>query len=268
MASLYFQHQAGAIFYAVLERTADSEAYEYFGNKLENNSLTPASFVKSLLSGTNKYTGKTDSQILTQVYTNINKTAAADESYIQSLPNSGNDISTLVAKLITDVLYYDGFDSATLATQQTFNTQIDTALYTAASPEAQDRAADVQAFLYALGGTQGASAINYWGTQLANGSKTSAQVAQAFVNSKAPVSLYNDSQFVSLLYHNAYLRDPSAAETSYFVDKLATGTTTRTDVLLDIINTLRSTVSAIDTAAQAQFIKATHVYKTGVISSL
>ncbi len=268
MASLYFQHQASAIFYAVLGRNTDSQAYEYFGNKLESNSLSPASFVNNLIAGTNTYTGKTDSQILAQVYTNINKTTAADESYIQSLLNSGNDINTLVAKLITDVLYYDGFDSGTLATQQTFNAQIDTALYTAASPEAQDRAADVQAFLYALGSTRGASAINYWGTQLANGSKTSAQVAQAFVNSKAPVSLYNDSQFISLLYQNAYLREPSAAETSYFLDKLATGTTTRTDVLLVVINTLRGTVSTIDTAAQAQFIKATHVYKTGVISSL
>ncbi|MBH3283831.1 DUF4214 domain-containing protein [Serratia marcescens] len=270
MASLYFQQQATALAYAVLGRNLDESSYEYFGKKLENNTRTPESFVKSLFSGSEgveKYTGKTDTQILNQVYSNIYKTTA-DASYIQSLLNSGDSISSLVTKMVTDVLYYNGFDSATLAAQQTFETQLDSALYTAASSTAQAGASDVQAFFYVLGSTQVASSINYYGALIASGSKTLAQVAQSFVNSKAPASLYSDSQFVSLLYHNAYLRDPSSIETSYYVNKLTAGTATRTDVLLEVINTLRSTVTTTDTAAQTQFIKATHVYKSGELPAL
>ncbi len=268
MASLYFQQQASAIYYAVLGGNADSRAYEYYGTHLENGAITPTSFVNHLISGAKKYIGKTDSQILTQVYTNINKATVVDESYIQSLLSSGENINTLVTKLITDVLYYDGFDRAKLATQQTFKAQTDTALFAAASPQAQGGAADVQAFHYLLGTPQNAEAINYYGALIASGKQTSAQVAQNFVNWKAPVSLYNDSQFVSLLYKNGYLRDPSAVESRDYVKSLAAGDMTRVDVLLEVINTLRGTVTAPDQAAQTQFIKATHVYKAGELPEL
>lgn len=268
MASLYFQQQASAIYYAVLGGNADSRAYEYYGTNLQNGAITPTSFVNHLISGNKNYIGKTDSQILTQVYTNINKATVVDESYIQSLLSSGENINTLVTKLITDVLYYDGFDSAKLATQQTFKMQTDTALFAAASPQAQGGAADVQAFQYLLGTPQNAEAINYYGALIASGKQTSAQVAQNFVNWKAPVSLYNDSQFVSLLYKNGYLRDPSAVESRDYVKSLAAGEMTRVDVLLEVINTLRGTVTTPDQAAQTQFIKATHVYKAGELPEL
>ncbi|CAI2135947.1 beta strand repeat-containing protein [Serratia quinivorans] len=270
MASLYYQQQATALAYAVLGRNLDETSYESFGKQLESGSRTTVSFVNALFSGTEgagKFAGKTDTQILNQVYSNIYKTTA-DASYIQSLLSSGSSVNSLVTKMVTDVLYYNGFDSATLSAQQKFDTQIDTALYTAASSAAKSGAADVQAFFYALGSTQVASSINFWGTQIANGSKTTTQVAQSFVNSKAPTSLYSDSQFVSLLYHNAYLRDPSSVETSYYTNKLTAGTATRADVLLEVINTLRGTVIAGDTTAQTQFIKATHVYNAGELPAL
>jgi hypothetical protein len=268
MANLYFQQQASAFFYAVLGRNADSRAYEYYGSNLQNGVITPVAFVNHLLSGAKQYVGKTDSQILTQIYTSITKTTSNNDDYIQSLLNSNDNINSMVAKLITDVLYYDGFDSAKLANQQTFKAQIDTVLFAGTSSQAQSGAADVQAFHYLLGTPQNGEAINYYGALIASGKQTSAQVAKSFVDWKAPVALYNDSQFVSLLYNNGYLRDPSAVEARNYVDSLAAGDMTRVDVLQDVINTLRGAVTTTDLAAQTQFIKATHVYKAGELPEL
>ncbi|HGL5836614.1 TPA: DUF4214 domain-containing protein [Serratia marcescens] len=268
MASLYFQQQSSAIFYAVLGRNANANSYDYFGNQLENGTYTPELLVTILLSGTEglgKYAGKTDTQILTQIYSNIYK-ATPDSDYIKSLLDTGDSVNTLAANMVTDLLYYDGFDSATLAAQNTFETQIDTALFYATSPAAKAGSAEVQAFHYLLGTTQSAESLNYWGTLIANGSKTPAEVAQSFANSSAPAKLYTDSQFVSLIYQNAYLRAPTAAETSYYVNKLATGTATRGDVMVEVINTL--TNSATETAAKTQFINATHVYNIGELPAL
>lgn len=270
MASLIYQQEAVALAYAVLGRNLDETSYEYFGKQLENGSRTADSFVTALFSGSEgagKYAGKTDTAILNQVYSNIYKTTA-DASYIQSLLSSGASVNSIVAKMVTDVLYYSGFDSATLTAQQTFETQIDTALYSAASSTAKANAADVEALFYVVGATQVAASINTYGTQLANGTKTLVQLATSFVNAKAPASLYNDQQFVSLLYNNAYLRAPSAVETSYYVNKLAAGTSTRADVVLEIISTLRGVVTATDAAAQTQFINATHVYNAGELPAL
>ncbi|HAT4518954.1 TPA: DUF4214 domain-containing protein [Serratia marcescens] len=268
MANLYFQQQASAFYYAVLGGNADSKAYEYYGSKLQSGVITPAAFVNQLLAGAKQYAGKTDGQILTQIYTNITKTAPDNDSYIQTLLNSNDNINNMVTKLVTDVLYYDGFDSAKLANQQTFKAQIDTALFAAASSQAQSGAADVQAFHYLLGTPQNGEAINYYGTLIASGKHTSAQVAKNFVDWKAPVALYNDSQFVSLLYNNGFLRDPSAVEARNYVDSLASGDMTRVDVLQDVINTLRGAVTNTDLAAKTQFIKATHVYKAGELPEL
>ncbi|HAT4517800.1 TPA: DUF4214 domain-containing protein [Serratia marcescens] len=265
MASLHFQQQSSAIFYAILGRNANANSYEYFGKQLENGTHSSESLASTLLygaEGLSKYTGKTDAQILAQVYNNIYQTVP-DNDYIQSLLSTGESINTLVANMVTDLLYYDGFDSANLTAQNTFETRIDTALFYATSAPAQSGSADVQAFSYLVGTTQVADNINYWGTLIANGSKTPAQVAQSFANSKAPTSLYTDSQFVSLLYQNAYLRAPSVIESSYYVNKLASGTATRGDVMVEVIETLRGTVLTTDTAAQTLFIKATHVYSAG-----
>jgi hypothetical protein len=268
MANLYFQQQASAFFYAVLGRNADSRAYEYYGSNLQNGVTTPVAFVNNLLSGAKQYAGKADSQILTQIYTNITKTTSDNDGYLQSLLNSNDNINSMVTKLITDVLYYDGFDSAKLANQQTFKAQIDTALFAGTSSQAQSGAADVQAFHYLLGTPQNGEAINYYGALIASGKQTSDQVAKKFVDWKAPVTLYNDSQFVSLLYNKGFLRDPSAIEARNYVDSLAAGDMTRVDVLQDVINTLRGTVITTDLAGQTQFIKATHVYKAGELPEL
>ncbi|SOD79444.1 protein of unknown function [Serratia sp. JKS296] len=271
MAILKFEQQAVALHIAVLGKKPSFEKIGKAAGDLERETISPDSFVGKLFStreGMVLFSNKTNEQILNQVYTNIYK-KPADPNYIKSLVNSNDSIDALVVKITSDVLYYKGFDNEVLNSQQQFVTEINAANYPAASQVAQPAAADVQAFYYVLGLVQDAPGINYYSALIASGNKTKDQVAQSFVNSKASKEMYSDSQFVTLVYSNAYLREPSKVELNNYVEKLSSNTISRGDVLLDVIKVLRNnTVAATDEKAQAQFIKATHVYHEGELPAI
>lgn len=268
MASLASQQTAAALYYAVIGKNASADAYDFFGKQLETGSKTIASLTASLLSsaeGTARFSGKTLEQTITQVYTSVHGSAPSP-SELADLVATGS-ASAALAKLVDDLLHYEGFDTAILAQQSAFENVVDTALYPVTQTSASAGSANVQALYYSLGQVQVQSGINYWGTVLANGTKTFAEVANIFANSSPTLTGLSNSDFVSLVFQSTYGRAASSAELNQYLSEL-TGGSTRGQVLTEVITGIRGSVASGDTAAQTNFNAATKVYLPGELPAL
>ncbi|MDW5506099.1 hypothetical protein R6Y99_14685 [Pseudomonas lundensis] len=164
------------------------------------------------------------------------------------------------------MLNYNGFDSSLLAVQNTFETKVEKVLFPVASASATPGAADVQGVYHVVGLTQTQDGINYWGTLLAQGTKTLAVIAQSFVNS-SPLKTLSDSAFINAIFQNSYERAPTPGESSSYL-ALLSGGSTRGDVIAQVISALKGTVGVGDTTAQQHFQAATHVYQPGELPAL
>ncbi|HDU7916623.1 beta strand repeat-containing protein [Serratia marcescens] len=268
MASLASQQMAAALYYAVIGKNASADAYDFFGKQLEIGNKTIATLTSSLLSSaeaTARFAGKTLEQTITQVYTSVYGTAP-DSSTLASLVGTGSAASAL-STLVSNLINYQGFDTTVLSQQNTFVNQIDTALYPVTTSTATAGSANVQALYYVLGQDQVQSGINFWGTVLANGTKTFAQVADTFANSSPTLTGLSNSDFINLVFQNAYARAASSAELNQYLSEL-TGGATRGQILTEVITGIRGTVAPSDATAQTNFNAATHVYQPGELPNL
>jgi len=268
MASLASQQQAAAIYYAVFGRNASADAYDFFGRQLETASRTPTELTQALLNssdGKSKYAGQSDSQIISQIYNKIFGTNPTD-SQVNTLLANGS-VADAAAKLVTDLLSYNGTDTGVQTQQSNFTATVNTALFPVAQTSATAGASDIQALYYSLGQTQVQSGITYWGTQLASGKQTFAQVAQGFATSSPALKALSNADFVKFVFANLYERDGTAAELATYTANLNSGAT-RGDVLTSIISSIRGPVSTSDATAQSHFNGATKVYAPGELPAL
>ncbi|MFI8418284.1 beta strand repeat-containing protein [Serratia sp. NPDC078593] len=268
MASLAAQQKAAALYFAVIGKNATADAYDFFGQQLEGGSKTLITLTESLLASSEasaRFSGKTLEQIITQVYTSVYGSAPA-ATPLSELISEGTT-SAALAKLVDDLLNYNGFDEGTLATQASFEATIDTILFPVTQTSATAGSADVQALYYSLGKSQAQSGINYWGTVLANGSKTFSEVANAFATSTTALKALSNDDFVNFVFQNTYSRAATTTEVDQYVNAL-TGGSSRGDVLVDIITAIRGSVATGDTAAQTNFNAATKVYQPGELPDL
>ena len=267
MASLYYQQEAAALYYAVLGKNASSSTYDYFGKALETGSSTPTNLVKSFLAGNDglaRFANKTPAEILTRVYTNIHGSAPSEDE-LTSLLNSGSTADA-IAKMVDSVLHYSGFDPVELAAHSSFETTVGASLYPAASAAASAGTSTALAIYYVIGSTATTSGINYWGDKLANGADI-AKVAQVFVNDRTYLTSLNNADFVARLYEKTFHREPSAIESSVFLAKLDEGAT-RGSIIVDVINQIKGRVPVTDEAAQNNFSQAIHMYSPGQLPEL
>lgn len=267
MASLASQQAAAALYYAVLGKNASQSTYDYFGEKLETGQATSEQLVATFLAGSDgqtRYATKTQSDILTQIFTNVHGTAPT-ASELTDLLNAG-PTTTSVAQLVSTVLNYSGFDATTLAAQAQFQSIINTVLYPVTATTAVAGASTVEAIYYAIGVDAAQSGINYWGAKIAGGANT-ADVAQVFVNERSYLTSLNNTDFVARLFESTFLRAPTAGESSTYVS-LLDGGATRGTVVVDIINLIKGTVASGDLAAQQNFTQATQVYSPGQLPGL
>lgn len=268
MASLTYQQEAAALYYAVLGKNASADAYDYFGKQLEGGSKTIVTLTDSFLAsaeGTARFSGKTLEQAITQVYTSVHG-SAPDAATLSSLAATGS-VSSAIAKIVDDLLHYEGFDATTLAQQNTFENVIDTALYPVTQTSATAGAANVQALYYSLGIVQSQTGINYWGTLLANGSKSFVDVANAFAKSSAAITSLSNADFVNFVFQNTYGRAASTTEANLYANELTSGSS-RGQILTEVITGIRGTVAPGDSTAQTNFTAATKVYQPGELPAL
>ena len=268
MASLTYQQEAAALYYAVIGKNASADAYDFFGKQLETGSKTIVTLTDSFLAsaeGTARFSGKTLDQAITQVYTSVHG-SAPDAATLSSLVATGS-VSSAIAKVVDDLLHYNGFDATTLAQQNTFENVIDTALYPVTQTSATAGAANVQALYYSLGIVQSQTGINYWGTLLANGSKSFVDVANAFAGSSAAITSLSNADFVNFVFQNTYGRAASTTEANLYANEL-TGGSSRGQILTEVITGIRGTVAPGDSTAQTNFTAATKVYQPGELPAL
>jgi len=263
MSSLAYQQSAAAIFYAVLGRSPDATAYDFFGQKLENGSYkSTGDFVKALLNGQEGkivYGGLSADDSLIKIYTNIYGSAPSANTLSQL--KAAGTLEQVAGNLVTNLLAYNGNDAAVLSSQGQFTNKVSTLLFPATTPAAVAGASDAQAIFHVLGALKSPDAVNYWGGVIAQKNQTLNKVADTLVNANKLNSLSNND-FISQIFQGAFERAPTASERSAYLSKIANGES-RGDLVVDLINTLRGTVSSSDQVAQQHFNNATHVFGQG-----
>ncbi|MDW5501035.1 DUF4214 domain-containing protein [Serratia proteamaculans] len=265
MATLVTQQKAAALFLAISGKSIDAAGLEYYSQKIETSALTLEQVAQKFIAATASLNGKTAAEIITTIYTAVNGSAPSG-SVLSDLLAGNPTTASVAAKVVSDVLNYNGFDSSLLAVQNTFETKVEKVLFPVASASATPGAADVQGVYHVVGLTQTQDGINYWGTLLAQGTKTLAVIAQSFVNS-SPLKTLSDSAFINAIFQNSYERAPTPGESSSYL-ALLSGGSTRGDVIAQVISALKGTVGVGDTTAQQHFQAATHVYQPGELPAL
>lgn len=272
MASLAYQQKAAALLYAVLGTKATTSSYDSIGRQLESSVVitTPDSYVQTLLSssqGQLLYSGKTTSEIVQSVYTNVYGQAPSPSVLTELL--GGGTVSQILSKIVTGVLDYSGFDATSLAAQDTFTNTIDTILYPSANAAASSGsgAADIQALYYVLGAGITPDIINTWGGAISAGTKTLLDAATDAIKGRAYLSGGSNTDFVTRLFTQGFERAPSQNELNTYLSELASGTS-RAQVSLEMIAALRGVVSPSDALAQTHFNGASKVYAPGELAAL
>ncbi|ENW5165470.1 beta strand repeat-containing protein [Serratia marcescens] len=268
MASLAYQKEAAAILYAVLGKSASHATFDSIGAQLQRGELSASAYVTTLLTsadGVALFNGLSDLNALQIVYTKIFGSAAPTSTLQDYL--TGSTLAEAMAKVVNQVLDYSGFDSTLSAAQTSLDQQVNAVLFPSVSAAALGQgASDVQAIYYVTGAAQSALGINNYGAAINAGTKTFVQVAQEIIFSANLTSLSN-TDYVIRLFKWGYERSPSATELSNYVTEL-TGGTSRAEVLIQVIDSLRGTVASGDTTAQQHFNSATISYQPGQLPSL
>ena len=269
MASLASQQSAAAIYYAVLGKSPSVSDVNYFGGRIESNTLTGDQFVSLLLAspeGVARYTGKTDTVIIQTVYQLIHGDLPTD-SELNGLLGAGS-LSKALANTATELLSYNGFDSTVLAEQSAFENTVDKILYPSTNAAAAGQgASDVLAVFRVLGSVAGADGVNYWGAVLNKGTQSFEQVAQLFINSRSYITSLNDTDFVTRLFKFGLERSPTASELSQYVNELSGGAS-RGNVLVEVVNAIRANTSPTDVTGKQHFTDATTSYAQGQLPTL
>lgn len=270
MASLALQQKSAALLYSVLGQKATPSAFDQVAASFERGEITFGDYVQSLLSssaGNSLYFGQTDSQILTAIYTNVHGVSPSGAILTGYLGN-GLSLSDNLASIVDNILDYNGFDTTTLNQQNTFSNTIDTILYPSTGTASSGAgASDVIAINYLLSLKATTANITSFGEALNGGTKTLLQVVNKFYQDRPSLVKATDSVFVANIFKAGFLRDPSAAELNSYLTELSSGTT-RAQVILDIIESIRGTVASTDQAAHDTFLNRTAVYAPGDLPSL
>ncbi|MBN5246639.1 DUF4214 domain-containing protein [Serratia ureilytica] len=270
MAGLAYQQEAAALLYAVLGTKSTISAYDSIGGQLERAVVTSDGYVQTLLSsaqGQALYAGKTTSEIVQSVYTNVYGQAPSGAVLTELL--GGGTVGQILSKIVNGVLDYSGFDSTQLAAQDSFTNTIDTILYPSASAAASSGsgAADIQALYYVLGAGITPDIVNTWGSAISAGTKTLLDAATDAIKGRAYLSGVSNTDFVTRLFVQGYERAPTQSELNTYLSEL-TGGTSRAQVALEVIASLRGTVSPSDALAQTHFNGASKVYAPGELAAL
>ncbi|HAV5984688.1 DUF4214 domain-containing protein [Serratia bockelmannii] len=270
MASLELHQKSVALLYAVLGQKSTPAAFDLVAASIERGDISFSDYVQSLVSssaGVALYGGKTDSQILSTVYSNIHGEAPSS-ALLDGYLGNGLSLSQNLASIINGLLDYNGFDSTELSDQTNFINTVNTILYpSTGTASSGPGASDVLALTYVLSLKATIPNITTLGEAINNGTKTLLQVAAKFYNDRPTLVKSTDSVFVSSVFKAGFLRDPTTAELNAYLTELSGGTS-RPQVIIDIVNALRGAVASSDAAAKDVFDARTKAYAPGELPEL
>lgn len=129
---LLTQQQVAAIQYAVLGNNSftNDTAFDTVAYNFRLGVITQEQYIGNLLAssaGQALYSGKSDLEILKSIYTTLYGVSPGD-SVLQTALDEGN-LSSAIYNSITGLLYYNGFDSATLSSQQGLDATLNGMMY-------------------------------------------------------------------------------------------------------------------------------------------
>ncbi|MCC4104354.1 hypothetical protein [Serratia ureilytica] len=268
MSFLKLQQDVAILFYATLGKKADDNALTYFAKQLEkgtyNQSELADLFIRSA-DGQHRYDNLSTADKVKSLYHNASGISPGTDTvaqWVKQLDN-GKSLGQLTQELITQLSDYSGPDKTTLAQQQHIENTITTTLYPAfvLAAEHAPAAADIQGIYYVLGSMIDATAVNYWGSVLAGGHQTAAQIATYFTTVKTYITSLSHEDFVKRIFFKAFGNQASADEVQKYVAGLNVGSETRGEVIMRVITDIRADTQ--HETAKSHFLAATHVYAPG-----
>lgn len=266
MASLVAQESIVALYYATLGQKATHTFFDAQAGDLENGSLTTSQFVESLLTstaGTALYSGKSDSDIITAIYTNVYGNAPSS-SVLNGFLTNGNTLSQNVALLTTELYNYEGFDATVLAQQNSFQQILNVALYSGDGTAAGLGGTTVRGIAYIMGAGVTADQISTYGTGINGGTSTELDVATALLQTKQSLVTASATTFINTIFKTGFLRAPTTAELNTYLNELNTGTS-RAQVIVNVYDSLKSITSGPDLAAQQKLVLNSPSYTDGYL---
>lgn len=268
MSLLKLQQDVAILFYATLGKKADDNALIYFAKQLEkgtyNQSELADLFIRSA-DGRHRYDNLNTADKVKSLYHNASGISPSPDTVAQWVKqiDDGKSLGQLTQELITQLSGYSGPDKTTLAQQQHIENTIATTLYPAfvLAAEHAPAAADIQGIYYVLGSMIDATAVNYWGSVLAGGHQTAAQIATYFTTVKPYITSLSHEDFVKRIFFKAFGNQASADEVQKYVAGLNVGSETRGEVIMRVITDIRADTQ--HETAKSHFLAATHVYAPG-----
>ncbi|WP_421672856.1 beta strand repeat-containing protein [Raoultella terrigena] len=277
---LLTQQQVAAIQHAVLGTNTfiSDTAFDNIAANFRSGSLTQEQYIGNLISSTagqSLYAGKTDLEILKNVYLVLHGSAGNDTA-LQAVIDS-NSLNSAIYSTITDLLYYNGFDTATLAMQNSLDTSLNTMMYknygtagwatfNAALPTKEQLAA---AYLTLADRAADMSGLFGWTQTITSNSKTFDYVLGQMINSaesKGKGSAATGDDYIKYVYKGVFGVDISDTALAHY----RTFGPAKTPITNAIINELRNSTATDNATVTNQHsfeneIGTSLLYKTGAI---
>ncbi|MRT50497.1 DUF4214 domain-containing protein [Raoultella sp. RIT712] len=277
---LLTQKEVAAIQYAVLGKNAytSQTAFDSVAQGFRNGTLTQEQYVSNLLSsseGSALYAGKSDLDILKSIYTVLYGAPPADSVLQDNLQDNG--LSGAIYTAISDLLFYNKFDTSTLASQHSLDNTLNgmmfgdygTSTWNTWSVALSQQEQLIAAYITIAGRSVDMSGLRYWTNKLTQPGQTFDSVLKAiiaapeFQNKGANLS---GADFIKHVYNGVFGVQPSDAVVTQYLTLGAN----KTAVIQAIINDLRTSNLTNSTAVTSQHafeyeIGTGLLYKTGAI---
>ncbi|WP_165459005.1 DUF4214 domain-containing protein [Raoultella ornithinolytica] len=282
MTSQYLltQKEVAAIQHIVLGKNtyAGETAFDSVSKSFLNGTLTQEQYISDLLGssdGMALYSGKTDVEILSAIYTALVGSSPTDNVLQGYLAESS--LSDAIYNALSNVLFYNGFDSATLSSQHDLDIAVNgmmfsdygTSTWNAWSGALSLQEQIVSAYITITGRSADMSGLRYWTTKLTQDGQTFESVLKSMISTtefKSKGTGLTGSDFIKHVYKGVYGVEPNNATITTYQ---ALGTN-KTSIIKAIIEDLRNSVSTDSTVVTNQHafeyeIGTGLLYKTGAI---
>jgi hypothetical protein len=268
MASLAVQTNVVALYYAILGQKAGGVFFDLQAQNIQYGLQTTSDFVNSVLTSSDGqilYSGKSDSEILTSVYTKVYGSAPTG-AVLSGYLSNGNTLAQNIASLTVDLVTYNGFDSTILSQQQTFQQTLNTALYAGDGAATGIGGTTVKGLAYIMGTYPTDAILQTYGTGINGGTVSEADTATALLQLRPGLVTATATNFVKSIFKAGFLRDPTTAELNTYLNELTSGTS-RSQVIANVYDTLKSITSGTDLAAKQKLVLSSPSYNDGYLPS-
>jgi len=268
MASLAVQTNVVALYYAILGQKAAEPFFDIQAQNIQYGLQSTSDFVSTTLAssdGQALYSGKSDSDILTAIYTKVYG-AAPSGAVLSGYLSNGNTLAQNIVSLTVDLVTYNGFDNTILSQQQTFQQTLNTALFAGDGAATGLGGTTVKGLAYIMGTYPTNAILQTYGTGINGGTVSEADTATALLQLRPGLVTATASNFVKSIFKAGFLRDPTTSELNTYLNELTSGTS-RAQVIANVYDSLKSITSGADLAAKQKLVLSSPSYSDGYLPS-